>query len=106
MSEEPDRQQADAPARTGACPFCLRGHLLKARGYAREVEEDASREWEGDNLLENLLLAGDHALALGDGPLAASIRSARHAVEDGAAPLPVVSAVYEAFKRQYFGKNG
>ena len=62
------------------------GHLLKARGYAAEVREDKTREWERENLLENLLLAEDHAEALGDAGFKASIREARLIVEDGGLP--------------------
>jgi len=82
VSEKP----APAPARTGACPFCLRKHLLKARGYAKELREDATREWEWENLLENLLLAEDHAEALGDAGFKSAIRGARLIVEDGGLP--------------------
>lgn len=73
-------------ARTGACPFCLRKHLLRAAGYADEVREDGSREWEREELLKNLLLAEDHALALGDPPLKIAIRDARLEVEAGSVP--------------------
>lgn len=101
MDEEPKTQTTPAPnpatpARTGACPFCLRKHLLAARGYAREVAEDPAREWETEMLLENLVLAEDHADALGEQSLRAAIRTARHAVEDGAAPD--VRSIYEQFK--------
>ena len=74
------------PARTGACPYCMRKHILKARGYARELREDGTREWERENLLENLLLAEDHAEALGDAGFKAAIRGARLIVEDGGLP--------------------
>ena len=100
--QDPAMPKTETPARTGACPFCLRGHLLRARGYAREVAEDPTREWERDNLIENLLLAGDHAEELGDGSLAATIRSTRHSIEDGADPLPAARALYDIFKKQYF----
>ena len=52
--------------RSGACPFCLRKHLLKADGYAEEVDEYPTRDWEREQLLKNLLLAEDHAAAIGD----------------------------------------
>ena len=80
------KKGAVVPARTGACPYCLRKHLLKARGYAAEVREDATREWERENLLENLLLAEDHAEALVDAGFKAAIRAARLIVEDGGLP--------------------
>lgn len=86
------------PARSGACPFCLRKHLLAARGYAREVADDPSREWELEHLLENLLLAEDHADAIGEPTLRAAIRGARHAVEDGSSPLPAVPALLDLFR--------
>lgn len=94
------RAEPAAPRRSGACPFCLRKHLLKARGYARELAEDATREWEAENLLENLLLAEDHAEALGDEPLRRRIRAARLAFEEGAsAPLePLLEQVREKIK--------
>ena len=98
--EEPDRMDM-APLRSGACPFCLRKHLLKARGYAREVIEDSTRRWEFDNLLENLLLAEDHATALKDESLASSIRSVRIAVEDGSDASASVAKLYDDFKTAY-----
>jgi len=69
--------------RSGACPACLRKHLLKARGYASEIAEDPSRDWERDRLLENLLLAEDHAAELGEYELRAAIRAVRLATEGG-----------------------
>lgn len=100
MDEEKKQQAAPesnaTPTRSGACPFCLRKHLLAARGYAREVAEDPAREWETEMLIENLILAEDHASALGEQPLRAAIRTARHMVEDGA--TPDVCALYEVFK--------
>lgn len=94
-----------APARTGACPFCAKKHILKARGYARELAEDPSREWEADNLLENLMLAEDHALALGDESLRAQLRAVRHAAEEGRPDAARVDAVYARFKERYFRKG-
>lgn len=76
-----------APARSGSCPACLRKHLLKARGYASEIAEDPSRDWERDRLLENLLLAEDHAAELGEYELRAAIRAARLAAEGGVPSL-------------------
>lgn len=77
--------------RSGACRECLQKHLLKAEGYAEEMREDSSRAWEKKQLLKNLLLAEDHALALGDEEARAAIREARLAAEigafDGAAKL-------------------
>lgn len=100
MDEEPKQEttptERTAPARSGACPFCLRKHLLAARGYAREVADDQSREWEREMLLENLILAEDHADALGERELRAAILSARHAVEDGASPD--IGELYSQFK--------
>lgn len=75
-----------SPARTGVCPYCLRKHLLKAAGYAKEVREELGRTWEEERLLENLLLAEDHAEALGDWGFRAAIRVARLQVEDGGTP--------------------
>lgn len=69
--------------RTGACPACLNKHLLKARGYAAEVAEDASREWEFDRLLENLMLAEDHAAELGMEDVRRDIRFVRLDAEAG-----------------------
>lgn len=80
--------------RTGACRECLQKHLLKAEGYAEEMREDASRAWEKKQLLKNLLLAEDHALALGDEEARAAIRSARIAAESGA--FAAASALYDA----------
>lgn len=82
----PLKKQHPVISRSGACPYCLRKHLLKARGYARELREDGTREWERENLLENLLLAEDHAEALGDAGFKAEIRQARLRVEDGGLP--------------------
>ena len=96
MDEKPETPTTPAPTRSGACPFCLRKHLLAARGYAREVAEDPTREWETEMLIENLVLAEDHALALGEQNLRDAIRTARHTLEDGA--TPDVCALYEAFK--------
>lgn len=100
MDEEPKQEptpaERDAPSRTGACPFCLRKHLLAARGYAREVADGPSREWEREMLLENLILAEDHADALGERELRAAMQTARHAVEDGASPD--IGALYSQFK--------
>ena len=77
---------SDAPARSGACPFCLRKHLLKAAGYAEEVREDATREWEKEKLLQNLMLAEDHAEELGETDFKEAIRAVRLQVEDGTLP--------------------
>lgn len=82
----PLKKQQPVISRSGACPYCLRKHLLKASGYAAEVREDGTREWERENLLENLLLAEDHAEALGDAGFKAAIRQARLIVEDGGLP--------------------
>lgn len=90
-----------APSRTGACPFCLRKHLLKARGYAREVVEDATREWERDGLLENLLLAEDHAVALGNSALATDIRATRLVAESGSPSADETYRLYDRFLEQY-----
>ena len=78
MNNEPTNQN-----RTGACRECLQKHLLKAEGYAEEMREDASRAWERKQLLKNLMLAEDHAAALGDEPARAAIRTARLAAEGG-----------------------
>ena len=102
MCDCPDNR----PARSGACPFCTRKHLLRARGYAREVAEDATREWELDGLLENLLLAEDHALALEDAGLASDIRAVRHSAEEGARVSGQVSSIYDRFKAKYFPTKG
>lgn len=84
---EESRQVAEKsvvqPVRSGACPFCLRNHLLKARGYAKEVREDPTREWEAEMLLQNLLLAEDHAEAMGDWNLRSAIRAERLRAENG-----------------------
>ena len=80
--------------RSGACRECLQKHLLKAEGYAEEMREDASRAWERKQLLKNLLLAEDHALALGDEEARATIRSARLSAESGA--FAAASALYDA----------
>ena len=77
---------SDLPARSGACPFCLRKHLLKAAGYAEEVREDATREWEKEKLLQNLMLAEDHAEELGEMDFKEAIRAVRLQVEDGTLP--------------------
>lgn len=98
METQSPETEATPPARTGACPFCLRKHLLKARGYARELAEDETREWERDNLLENLLLAEDHADALGADGLRAAIRAARIAAEGGAVPVADCRALPDAAK--------
>ena len=97
---EPERSDT-APTRSGACPFCLRKHLLKARGYAHEIGEDATREWEADGLLENLLLAEDHAVALADPDFAKDIRLVRIAVEGGGDAAHLVSTLYERFRIRY-----
>jgi len=81
-------------ARSGACRECLAKHLLKAEGYAEEMREDPSRAWEKKQLLKNLLLAEDHALALGDEEARATIRSARLSAESGA--FAAASALYDA----------
>ena len=95
--------KAALPERSGTCPYCLRKHLLKARGYAREVDEGASgREWEVDNLIENLALAEDHALALADASLRASLRNIRHAAESGGSVADRIAELYERFAAQYF----
>ena len=96
-----ETKQTAWPARTGACPFCVRKHLLKARGYAREISEDSTREWERDNLLENLLLAEDHAVALRDTRLASSIRSVRISVENGTNVSWSIDKLYDDFKSAY-----
>lgn len=96
-----ETKQTTAPARTGACPFCVRKHLLKARGYAREISEDSMREWEHDNLLENLLLAEDHVAALRDTQLASSIRSVRIAAESGTCVSVSIDHLYDVFKSAY-----
>lgn len=87
---EESRQVAEKsvvqPARSGACPYCLRKHVLKADGYAEEVAEDPTREWEWEQLLKNLLLAEDHAGALGDAGFKAAIREERLKAERGEAP--------------------
>ena len=69
--------------RSGACRECLQKHLLKAEGYAEELREDASRVWEKRQLLKNLMLAEDHAIALGDDDARDAIRSARIGAESG-----------------------
>ena len=78
---------AAAPERPGACPSCLRKHLVKARGYAREVTGGAGGDWERELLLENLLLAEDHAEAMGAMDVRSAIRAARLAFEAGADAL-------------------
>lgn len=83
----------DAPAvpaaetRPGACPDCLEKHLFKARGYARELSGGAGGAWEREMLTENLLLAEDHAEALGAMDVRTAIRAARKALKAGADPL-------------------
>lgn len=94
-------EERATPARTGACPFCTRKHLLRARGYARELAEDPSREWERDNLLENLLLAEDHLAELGDA-LAGELRGIRHGVEEGHDMALAIAKIYDNFKRTFF----
>ena len=74
---------SDESTRSGACRECLAKHLLKAEGYAEELREDASRAWEKKQLLKNLMLAEDHAVALGDEQARAAIRAARIASESG-----------------------
>jgi hypothetical protein len=103
--QDPEMQHPATPARTGACPFCTRKHLLRALGYAREVAEDPTREWERDNLLENLLLAEDHALALEDAELASGIRDVRHAAEEGVAVAERTASLYDRFKAKYFSAS-
>lgn len=78
---------AAAPERPGACPDCLRKHLVKARGYGREVSGGAGGDWERELLLENLLLAEDHAEAMGAMDVRSAIRAARLAFEAGADAL-------------------
>lgn len=78
---------AAEPERPGACPSCLRKHLLKARGYGKELAAGAGGDWERENLEENLLLAEDHAEAMGAMDALRSIRAARKALEAGADPL-------------------
>lgn len=79
----PVKPSKDEPARSGACPYCLRNHLLKVRGYAKEIREDPTREWEAEMLLQNLLLAEDHAEAMGDWNLRSAIRAERLRAENG-----------------------
>ena len=62
-------------------------HLVKARGYAREVSGGAGGDWEREMLTENLLLAEDHAEALGAMDVRTAIRAARKALAAGADPL-------------------
>ena len=85
LTPDEDRPEAavTASVRSGACRECLEKHLLKAEGYAEEMREDASRVWEKKQLLKNLLLAEDHALALGDEEARAAVRAARLASEAG-----------------------
>ena len=71
------KSEPPKPTRSGACPYCLRKHLLKAAGYAEEMREEPNREWEREKLLQNLLLAEDHAEALGDWNLRSAIRAER-----------------------------
>ena len=97
-------EERATPPRTGACPFCTRKHLLRARGYAREVAEDPTREWERDNLIENLLLAEDHLAALGDA-LGGELRGIRHGVEEGHDMTLEIAGIYDRFKEKYFGKE-
>lgn len=78
---------ASEPERPGACPSCLRKHLVKARGYGREVSGGAGGDWERELLLENLLLAEDHAEAMGAMDVRSAIRAARLAFEAGADAL-------------------
>lgn len=86
VSSGSQKSQSSAPARSGACPYCLRKHLLKASGYAEEVREDSTREWEREQLLKNLLLAEDHAEALGDWEFRTAIRTERINLENGGMP--------------------
>lgn len=102
METNPATQDPATPARTGACPFCARKHLLRARGYAREVAEDPTREWERDNLMENLMLAEDHFAALGDTATLAEVQSIRHAAEVGENVATPVAGLYDRFKKNYF----
>jgi len=99
------KKLADGATRSGACPFCTRKHLLKARGYAREAAEDETREWEREKLLENLLLAEDHAEALGDGELRERIRAVRLDLENGNDIALVASLLYDWFKGKYFSAS-
>lgn len=99
--QDTETQHPATPERTGACPFCTRKHLLRARGYAREVAEDQTREWERDNLLENLLLAEDHLAALGDA-LGGELRGIRHGVEEGHDMTLAIAGIYDRFKAKYF----
>lgn len=69
--------------RSGACVACLRKHLLKAAGYAAELEEEPGRAWESNQLQINLMLAEDHARALGLLELRQSIRAERLRAEAG-----------------------
>ena len=78
---------APAPERPGACGSCLRKHLVKARGYGRELSGGAGGDWERELLLENLLLAEDHAEAMGAMDVRSAIRAARLAFEAGADAL-------------------
>ncbi len=73
----------EEPIRDGACRECLQKHLLKAEGYAEELQEDPRRAWGRKQLLKNLMLAEDHAVALGDEEARAAIREARLAAEGG-----------------------
>jgi hypothetical protein len=99
--QDPTTPNPVTPARTGACAFCTRKHLLRARGYAREVAEDPTREWERDNLLENILLAEDHLAALGDA-LGDELRGIRHGVEEGHDMTLEIAGIYDRFKAKYF----
>lgn len=81
-------------ARSGACRECLRKHLLKAEGYAEEMREDPSRAWEKKQLLKNLMLAEDHAAALGDEAARADIRAARIGAESGS--YHAAAALYDS----------
>lgn len=101
----PCKEGADAGKRSGACAECIRKHLLKARGYAAEVSEDAARTWENDNLIENFLLAEDHARAFGDEALAATIRGIRLDAESGSSVARATALLYDFFKSQYAPKQ-
>lgn len=83
----PARSAPERSDRHGACVLCLRKHLLKAKGYAEEILEQPNRIWEREQMLLNLMLAEDHALALEQDALKEDIRSVRKAVENGADPL-------------------
>ena len=72
-----------------ACRDCLEKHLAKAVEQAREYAEDGSRRAERLCCIGNLGCAEDHAVALGLGALAESIRAARRAFQGGDAAAPL-----------------